>query len=90
MKHIVLIILTAALLKGADDTAPAPLAPAFTAVVAKGGGLWPQIQVARDGSLFAFASGRAAAVARSAHVFPPSALAHASTSPGSVVCAGAL
>ena len=42
------------------DVAPASLTPDFTAVVAKGGGLWPQIQVLRDGTLLAFGYNAAA------------------------------
>ena len=37
----------------ADDE-PVPLTPDFTAVVVKGGGLWPQLHTAPDGALLAF------------------------------------
>ena len=43
-----------------EDDEPVPLTPDFTAVVVRGGGLWPEIQVARDGSLLAFGYNAAA------------------------------
>ena len=36
------------------DNEPVPLTPDFTAVVVKGGGLWPQLHPAPDGALLAF------------------------------------
>ena len=44
----------------ATDAAPAPLTPDFSAVVVKGGGLWPQIQTAPDGTLLALGYNAAA------------------------------
>ena len=44
----------------AADAATPSFTPHFTAVVAKGGGLWPQIQVAADGTLLAFGYNAAA------------------------------
>ena len=43
-----------------SDAAPALLTPDFTSIVAKGGGLWSQIQCAPDGTLLAFGYNAAA------------------------------
>ena len=43
-----------------DDVEATPLTPDFTVVVVKGGGLWPQIQTAPDGTLLALGYNAAA------------------------------
>ena len=51
---ITLIIATALFAVVFTRAADAPPAVEFTAIVAKGGGLWPQVQVLADGTLLAF------------------------------------
>ena len=54
--HFLILALTPAGQTGraaAADAAATSLTPAFTAVVAKGGGLWPQILGLADGTLLA-------------------------------------
>ena len=51
---ITLIIATALFAAVPSRAAEAPPAVEFTAVVTKGGGLWPQVQVLADGTLLAF------------------------------------
>ena len=46
--------------QSAPDAEPTSLTPDFTAVVVKGGGLWPQIQCAPDGTLLALGYNAAA------------------------------
>ncbi len=43
-----------------EDVEATPLTPDFTVVVVKGGGLWPQIQTAPDGTLLALGYNAAA------------------------------
>ena len=56
-KNLMLIFLSSIFLSSACIAAEPPH---FTAVVAKGGGLWPQVQVLADGTLLAFGYNAAA------------------------------
>lgn len=60
MKTILTILAALAGAGGHAIAAPALLTPEFTAVVVKGGGLWPQIQTAPDGTLLALGYNAAA------------------------------
>ena len=54
MKQLVLLALMLCFAVPARTEEPVPLTPDFTAVVVKGGGLWPQLHPAPDGALLAF------------------------------------
>ena len=54
MKRLILLALMLCFAVPARTAEPVPLTPDFTAVVVKGGGLWPQLHTAPDGALLAF------------------------------------
>ena len=57
---VVLALVTHAQGEDKGEAAGSPLKPDFTVIVVKGGGLWPQIQFAADGTLLAFGYNAAA------------------------------